>query len=256
MTDVSWGMFPGSQIFFLSFYVLIGLCLGSFASVLAHRIPSRVSWSALRGCNARSACPVCRHVLCWKDLIPLLSWARTRGKCAYCGAPVGWSYPALEGLCGILALFVGIGYGMTVPSLFLLAMIPVLSAMIVIDLRHQILPDVLSGAFFLLGLAFVWSSGMPVSLHFLASLYYAGLIYALGWLTGRAVGKPALGMGDVKLVAGAGLILGAQALPFFMCLSGAGGLVTGLLFMYALKKTGCFPFGPALILSFWVLLFL
>ena len=66
--------------------------------------------------------------------------------------------------------------------------------------------------------------------------------------------KDALGFGDVKFFAAAGIWLGIFQLPAFMMLSGA----LGILFAIAwkiVKKEDVFPFGPALILGFFALLF-
>jgi len=61
-----------------------------------------------------------------------------------------------------------------------------------------------------------------------------------------------LGLGDVKFFAVAGLWLGWEALPDFCVVSGLTGLVLGIIWK---KITGqpSFPFGPALIFSFYLL---
>lgn len=85
----------------------IGLCFGSFASLLAYRLPRGLPWAA-----TRSQCPACGHALGVRDLIPLVSWAMSGGKCRYCKARVSVRYPLLEitaaGIC--LALYALIGW--------------------------------------------------------------------------------------------------------------------------------------------------
>ena len=60
-------------------------------------------------------------------------------------------------------------------------------------------------------------------------------------------------MGDVKFFAVAGFWLGLAALPGFLCLAGVGGVLLGLALRFFVKQA-LFPFGPALILSFFLLI--
>jgi leader peptidase (prepilin peptidase)/N-methyltransferase len=73
------------------FILFTGLCLGSFASLLAYRLPRGLPWGAVR-----SQCPACGHVLGAADLIPLVSWIILRGRCRYCQSPVSIRYLLLE----------------------------------------------------------------------------------------------------------------------------------------------------------------
>jgi len=75
----------------LIFILLTGLCLGSFASLLAYRLPRGLPWAV-----TRSQCPACGHALGVRDLIPVLSWVFSKGRCRYCAAPVSVRYPLLE----------------------------------------------------------------------------------------------------------------------------------------------------------------
>jgi prepilin signal peptidase PulO-like enzyme (type II secretory pathway) len=68
-----------------------GLVFGSFFGVLADRLPQ--GKSPLVG---RSRCDSCGHELGPLDLIPVLSYIATRGRCRYCGARVALFYPAIE----------------------------------------------------------------------------------------------------------------------------------------------------------------
>ncbi len=89
------------------FILVTGLCLGSFASLLAYRWPRRLPWAA-----TRSQCPACGHVLGARDLVPLLSWLSTLGKCRYCGTSVSVRYPILEmvSACFCIGLYALIGW--------------------------------------------------------------------------------------------------------------------------------------------------
>ena len=74
---------------------LIGVVMGSAMSALAWRVPRGRSWV-----SGRSACPSCGVTLQPADLVPLLSFFATRGRCRSCGSPIGWRYPLSELLCG------------------------------------------------------------------------------------------------------------------------------------------------------------
>jgi prepilin signal peptidase PulO-like enzyme (type II secretory pathway) len=63
---------------------IIGAVLGSFATVLAYRLPRRLSIV-----SPRSHCLSCNTVLGVRDLIPILSWLSTRGYCRHCNAKIG-----------------------------------------------------------------------------------------------------------------------------------------------------------------------
>uniref|UniRef100_UPI000A621214 prepilin peptidase n=2 Tax=Sphingomonadaceae TaxID=41297 RepID=UPI000A621214 len=60
---------------------LLGAIAGSFLATIAVRWPAERS--VARG---RSACDGCGRALTARDLVPLLSWVATRGRCGACGA--------------------------------------------------------------------------------------------------------------------------------------------------------------------------
>ena len=80
---------------------LFGLVMGSFLNCLAWRLTH--GESVLRG---RSHCISCGHVLAARDLVPVLSWLFTRGRCRYCHERIPARYPLTELLCAALYLSV------------------------------------------------------------------------------------------------------------------------------------------------------
>lgn len=236
----------------------LGLCLGSFATAMIARIPQGRSWIASRTKAERSACPHCDHQLSALDLVPLLSWLLLRGRCRYCRKPIGWRYPATECLTLLLCVAVYGAWGWTGQGIVLLVAVPFLVSMLVIDLDHMILPDQLQVILFMLGLVFVFFTG-PASVIYLSALLGALVYFVLAYVLAKGGAfifrREALGMGDVKFFAVAGLWLGGWSLPAFMMLSGAGGVLLGLGWKFVVK-TPRFPFGPALIFAFFVLLLL
>lgn len=238
---------------------ILGLILGSFATALISRIPEGKS---VFTSSSRSACTSCGCKLKARDLIPLFSWLFQRGKCRYCNARVSVSYPLVEAATS--ALCVGaflLNKGDMMVYVPLIAASPILVALLVIDLKHKILPNILVLILMALGLLRLAALIMThdtiteaLLMRYLGgAALYGVFAYALGWITSKVLNKPALGMGDVKFFAAAGLWLGISQLATFCILSGVLGVVLGL-FWQKIKKETVFPFGPALILAFITLL--
>ncbi len=87
------------------FYVLLfffWLFFGSFTSVIIYRLKLK-EWWILMG---RSKCPKCQHILWVLDLIPVISFLLTLGKCRHCKQKINVIYPLLEISTGILFFLV------------------------------------------------------------------------------------------------------------------------------------------------------
>src|SRR3954449_1975641 len=76
-----------------------GMILGSFATVVAHRVPRGESFVA-----GRSKCPSCGVQIAAYDNVPVVSWLILRGRCRSCGASIPARYPLTE--IAMAALFV------------------------------------------------------------------------------------------------------------------------------------------------------
>ncbi|HEX6348747.1 MAG TPA: prepilin peptidase [Candidatus Dormibacteraeota bacterium] len=72
-----------------------GLALGSFAGVLADRLPQ--GRSVVLG---RSECAGCGRGLGVLDLVPVLGYLVRRGRCFSCGIAIPRRYPLIELGCG------------------------------------------------------------------------------------------------------------------------------------------------------------
>lgn len=210
--------------------VLTGPAAGSFVALLADRLP-RGEAVVL----TRSRCRSCDVTLGARDLVPVLSWILRRGRCARCGAPIpGWLVQAeLAGFgLGIAAVLLtddGLQTGLAAGVLWCLL------ALILTDLRHFRLPDVLTAALFVLGVGLTLAGAGPLDTTFapadrlaaalLGAALGAGSFAALRWGYRRYAGREGLGAGDVKLIAGLGAMLGPFALPHVALLAGVSALV-------------------------------
>jgi len=237
--------------------IFLGLCLGSFATALAWRLPRELPWV-----RTRSVCTSCGHPLSWLDLFPVLSWLALRGRCRYCGVRIDGRYPAIElatvCVCGIFYWRYGLSWGV----LPLYALAPVLLAATDIDFRFKIIPDILNGAVFLTAIVLLTVQAVQLGLGTEMLLFWVkeaalgGLIYGGGSYLLRQIflwkmRREALGLGDVKFFAAAGVWLGTDAMTmaYFLFFSGAAGVLLALVWR-RFKREAAFPFGPALFLSF------
>ena len=125
----------------------------------------------------------------------------------------------------------------------------------------MILPDQLTLICGFTGLIFIAFSGEQTGwptmamAHGSGAALFAGLMGLVGYITKKVLKKEALGQGDIKFMAVAGLWLGVDYLSVFFILSG----ILGVLFGGAwrlLKKGPVFPFGPALVFAFYACLLL
>ena len=247
---------------------LCGLVFGSFASALTYRVPRDIPWATSGKAKGqgnhglRSACPACKTPLSAKDLLPILSWLCSRGKCRHCAKAVSFLYPLCE--CLTLAACLGIYavYGITWLSIPFFLMTPFLVALMMIDWEHMILPNQLVTIIFALGSVVLAMKLMHAGFsedialtHLGGALLFGLFAWILSLIMKKILRKEALGMGDVKFFAVSGLWLGTAALGNFCIIAGAIGTILGLIWQ---KTTGkpAFPFGPALILSFYIVLLL
>jgi leader peptidase (prepilin peptidase)/N-methyltransferase len=214
---------PGA--FLEAMFVVWGLLIGSFLNVCIHRLPLKQSVV-----TPRSRCPDCGYELSWMDNIPVLSYAALGGRCRSCSRPISLRYPVIEIVTAFVFFLHWEAFGPT-PLLFVrTAFACALIVHFMIDLEHQILPDVIN----LPGIAagFVCSFFVPPGplMSALGILAGGGLLWAIAeiWLRLRKV--DAMGFGDVKMLAMIGAFLGVKMVVLTFVLSSLiGGVVGGVL---------------------------
>lgn len=186
------------------YLALVGAALGSFLNVCIYRWPA--GESVIR---PRSRCPGCGSPVAWYDNLPVVSWLILRGRCRSCGEPISVQYPLIEATVALtwlgMALWLGPGLEAVRGATFL----TILLGIAIIDARHRIIPDQLSLGGALAGLAFAaWPDGFP----FMVALIGAGAGYGVMWgvklAAEAAFRKPALGVGDIHMMAMVGAFVG------------------------------------------------
>lgn len=209
---------------FTIYLTVVGAALGSFLNVAILRWPAEQS--VIR---PRSRCPGCGKPIAWYDNIPILSWLILRGRCRSCGQPISIQYPLVELTVAVvwlgMALWLGPGLEAVRGALFF----TVLLGIAIIDALHRIIPDQLSLGGAVMGLLLAaWSDGFPFS----AALIGGVVAYALMWLVklgGEALfRKPALGVGDIHMMAMIGTFVGVAGALLTVLLGSALGLAIGV----------------------------
>lgn len=221
---------------------LFGACVGSFLNVCIYRIPE--SKSIVR---PRSSCPRCGTFIKSYDNIPILSWILLGGKCRQCRNPISIRYPMVELITGISAYSLYIKFGPTPAFPIFFLFVAVLIVITFIDIDHQIIPNILSipgiPLFFILSFAVPqvnWLESLIGILVGGGSLYLVALVYHLIKKT------EGMGMGDMKLLAMIGALIGWKGVVFTIFVSSAvGSLVGGVVILInrGTLKT-MIPYGP------------
>ena len=257
---------PGALMFAV---VLLGLCVGSLANVVIHRLPKmmeaqwREECASLDGREAlpaetynlftpRSACPQCKAPITALQNVPVVSWLVLRGKCANCKTPISARYPLVEVLGGALAALVAWRFGYSAALAFALVYVWVMLALTFIDLDTQLLPDDLTLPLLWLGLianAFGVFTDLRSAVLGAAGGYM--ILWSVYWAFRLIAKKEGMGFGDFKLLAAIGAWTGWQVLPLALVISAGLGAVIGSLVLWLARKgtDTRIPFGPYLALG-------
>ncbi len=237
-----------SGSFWVGVCALFGLFVGSFLNVAIYRWPQEgMSVNHPR----RSQCPSCKKTLSWRENVPLFSWLFQRGRCRGCGWSIPWRYPLVELLNALCWLWLA----RVTPSgewgLLAIRLITV-SALIVatfVDFACFEIPDQVSiGGMILAPIAALavprlhehtWIAqtlSPPSGVDRAGSLAGAlagmavggGVLLGIGWLGKRLYGRDAMGLGDVKLLCGAGGLLGPGGVLLSLTLASLVASVAGV----------------------------
>ncbi|HYI10774.1 MAG TPA: prepilin peptidase [Thermoanaerobaculia bacterium] len=240
----------------------LGAIVGSFLNVVIHRYPIGESIVF-----PPSRCPHCGTHIKPYDNVPILAWLWLLGRCRACRGPIDARYPLVELANALFYLAIIQRTGPTPGFVAIAALVSMTIVLIYIDLDIQILPDVID----LPGVAI----GLLVGATHLGALYPdlllsktllesvagaavgAGVLLAIG-LAYQLVRKiEGMGLGDVKMMAMLGAVLGWEPLLPLLLIASLTGAIVGVL--VALRSADRFkvalPFGVFLGLAFLVMLF-
>lgn len=243
-----------SELFLYMVITIFGTIVGSFLNVVILRLPDPEKSIVFPA----SHCPRCSTSLSWYENIPLLSYVLQRGRCRHCHLPISMQYPIIEALTAALACAVVYKFQLSFIGAASFLFCAALLVVIVIDIRLQIIPDIISLPGIVLGVGVSTIGGLVSWQSSLIGLLVGGgILYALALCYTLIRKIDGMGGGDIKLLAMIGAWLGWQSLPFVILLSSLSGSLVGLLAMLQQKKGGQtrIPFGPFLSLAAIVYLF-
>jgi leader peptidase (prepilin peptidase) / N-methyltransferase len=227
-------------------FALFGLLFGSFLTVVVHRVPRGESVVA-----PRSRCPRCgAQIRAWEN-VPVLSWLVLRGRCRRCGARISLEYPLVELSTGLLFALAGALIEPLYAAVLVAPFLGLMLAVALIDARWRIVPNLivypaLAVYAVAITVGHLTGGGLDILSGLLGVAVYGGpmLLVALAVPGG-------MGMGDVKLAALIGLVLGSLSLLLVgvaAFLGIVGGGLAAVVAMAILKwgRKRQMPFGPFL----------
>lgn len=261
--------------YFIFISLLLGLVIGSFLNVVIYRLPIMMmnNWQQeakeilgiaedLDESNSTfnlflpsSRCPNCGHKISALGNIPLLSYCFLKGRCLSCHHPISLRYPFIELLSGLMSCWLAWYCSANPQTLLLILLTWGLIAMSMIDIDHQIIPDVIVLPLLWIGvLANLYHLIPHVTIHH--SILGAVFGYLILWFVNATFklirGYDGMGNGDFKLLAMFGAWGGFQILPIVILFSALAGSLIGMIHILLFKGKNKFPFGPYLAIAGWI----
>lgn len=249
MLDI-WEQHTGSIAAYV-FVVVLGLLWGSFANVCIYRWPPTDEFPKGRSVvTPGSHCFACKQPIAWYDNMPLIAWLWLRGRCRKCKAPFSARYLIVEAATGALfgvAWWFTVHHGMWwwredfdhrllrfgIYAAFCFVMVVITF----IDIDHKLILDKVTfpsiAGFY--GLSFLLAER-----QWWEGLVGAGIGYGVPWLIGeiyyRVTGREGLGLGDSKLLAVIGALLGWKGVLVSLFGGALLGSVIGILVLIRARK--------------------
>ena len=235
----------------LIFVILLGGLWGSFANVCIYRLP--IEKGVISG---RSYCPKCKKKILWYDNIPLISYFLLNGKCRKCKKKISFQYSLVEFLSIFTFFSIYYFYGITLTTLLLMILSLTFIIIFFIDLKHFIIPNVLTYSMMTLGFIKSFDPNLDIIFpNYINSLVGGIFGYVIIWsiifFYKQIRKKEGMGLGDAKLLAVIGFWFGWISIPFVIFLSSTIALiyVTPNLLNKSKKLSSQIPFGPHIILA-------
>ena len=258
---------PLILLYILILAFLFGTVFGSYIDCVAWRLVHHE-----RVARGRSHCDVCGHALGAGDLIPIVSYLRSGGRCRYCGAKFSAESTWVELALGLGFAAIVYKFDISFVALRYLGLLVILMGLSLVDQKTLLIPDRfhvagilwwlltlpliactqgrgLTGALSITGARLPLANapglqdGLLTDLKWgLISAFGVGLLMLLISLAfDKLTGKESLGGGDIKLLFMTGLYMRPGVTLFNLMLS----CFVGLFIALGLKKDKI-PFGPSI----------
>lgn len=234
-------------IYFLFF--IFGSVFASFIHLYATRLSAGQSII-----TPRSHCTACNHKLAWYELIPILSYIMTKGRCRKCGAKIGLDSLCTEIVTGLLFVLVYHVYGLSFKTLLGLILVLVMMSIFITDFKEMIILDstlIVGGI--LIYLAIFLDKGIWDGIY--KSLLYGVFAFILMFLVkvlgDAAFKRESLGGGDIKFAFLMGSVLPYNLFLIALVVASMSALPYAL-YTSLSKGSHELPFGPFLALGLFI----
>ena len=231
--------------------ILAGAVLGSFANVCIYRLP--IQKSIVGG---RSFCPKCKKKIVWYDNIPIISFLSLNRKCRKCKKIIPIQYFLVEILNIVLFSIIYFIFGISLTSLLLMILAFAFIIVFFIDLKHYIIPNILTFPLMILGFVKSFDPNLnslfPNYLNSLiGGIFGYGIIWSIIFFYKQIKNKEGMGLGDAKLLAAIGFWFGWISIPFVIFSSSIVALILVIpsLLNKSRKFSSQIPFGPFIIIG-------
>lgn len=225
------------------FIFIFGIVIGSFLNVCILRIPKHETIV-----TERSHCMSCGYQLSWYDMVPVFSWLFLGGKCRKCKAPISPQYPIVEAINGVLYVLIFLVEDFSLEAVLYCLLASALLVLSVIDWRTYEIPVGINIFILILGILRVITDYRNWWNYLIGFLCVSIFLYLLFLISkGRAIGG-----GDIKLMAAAGLLLGWKLIILAFLLGCILGAIIHLIRMRVSKADHVLAMGPYLSVGIFI----
>lgn len=210
-------------------YLLLGSIFASWICCCAARYDHQTH-------EIYSICPHCFHRLSFHQMIPVYSWIKLKGRCAWCHAKIP-SETIISELAGAIGFLV---ISMLFAGLKQIGMLLVFCALLyasLCDYLYGLIPDRTHGIIIVSALLI-----LPASMRLQQFLFSLALLVLLFFI---ASWTQSIGMGDGKLISALALIMTPYSLLCMMSLASSLALIVSFI-KKEFKRNQVIRFGPYL----------
>ena len=229
---------------------VVGIALGRLLNLTIDRLPPQTTTPAIEiRCQGR-------HPFNLKYLLPVIGYFWWHRQCSICALRIPRRALLVELVTAAVCGVVGYWYGLTPAAAILIFYCALFIHLAFVDLEHSLLLNVVVVPAIPVALAVFPFSPLPLAEGwglgeaYLRSLAGMGLGFGVMLLIFLA-SRGGMGLGDVKLVALLGAILGfpqiVAGLAIAFILGGAAGVI--ILVLKLRRRSEPIPFGPALVIG-------
>ena len=234
------------SLYIYLYIIVTGLIMGSFLCCWAYRVCHNDS--ILKG---HSKCDNCGRILKTVDLIPVVSYLLSKGRCRYCNSRINVCYPLGEIVCAVAYFLIVNTFGLTVETLQYVILFSICLAISFSDIESYYVPPV----FIIIGLL---NRAVFILIYNIGVLNMSGCLVSIGVfmvsvIMKKITGKDVIGDGDIKLL----FMLGMYSAWYDSVLALFVSSLLGLMFILTdMKKykNRMFPFAPCICLGHLIIL--